>query len=131
MSAVRTEGELAEKIKKAFEEVEFVEYIIIFIDEIHELGIGDAGKSFNLYSLLLPYLESDRFQFIATTEPRNYAKIIEKNSSFARIFHKIELGPAKINDTVKILINHAIDEARFNHISTTYLAIKFLVEKCS
>ncbi len=131
LSAVRTEGELAEKIKKAFEEVEFVEDIIIFIDEIHELGIGDAGKSFNLYSLLLPYLESDRFQFIATTEPRNYAKIIEKNSSFARIFHKIELGPAKINDTVKILINHAIDEARFNHISTTYLAIKFLVEKCS
>lgn len=129
LSSVRTEGELAEKIKLAFEEVEFIEDIIIFIDEIHELGIGDAGKSFNLYSLILPYLESDRFQFIATTEPKNYAKIIERNGSFARIFHKIELGPAKVDDTIKIVTNKAIEEARYNKINTTFIAIKYLVEK--
>lgn len=129
LSSVRSEGELAEKIKQAFEEVEFIEDVIIFIDEIHELGIGDAGKSFNLYSLILPYIESDRFQFIATTEPRNYSKIIEKNGSFARIFHKIELSPAKLEDTIKILTNKAVDEARFNRVNTTFIAIKYLVEK--
>lgn len=129
LSSVRTEGELAEKINQAFGEVEFIEDIIIFIDEIHELGIGDAGKSFNLYSLLLPYLESDSFQFIATTEPRNYSKIIEKNGSFARIFHKIELSPAKVEDTIKILTNKAVNEARFNKVMTTFIAIKYLVEK--
>lgn len=129
LSAVRTEGELAEKIQRAFEEVEFIEDIVIFIDEIHELGIGDAGKSFNLFSLILPYLESDRFQFIATTEPRNYSRIIEKNGSFARIFHKIELPPAKVEDTIKILTNKAVDEARYSAVITTFLAIKYLVKK--
>lgn len=130
LASVRTEGELAEKIKQAFEEVEFIEDVIIFIDEIHDLGIGDAGRSFNLYALILPYLESDRFQFIATTEPKNYSKIIEKNGSFARIFHKIELPPANEEDTIKILSNRAIGQARFNKINTTFIAIKYLVEKC-
>lgn len=129
LSAVRTEGELAEKIQMAFEEVEFIEDIIIYIDEIHELGVGDAGKSFNLYSLLLPYLESGRFQFIATTQPRNYSKIIEKNGSFARIFHRVELPPAKTDETIKIISDRAINEARFSNIRTTYVAIKYLVTK--
>ncbi|MBI2593233.1 ATP-dependent Clp protease ATP-binding subunit [Candidatus Daviesbacteria bacterium] len=129
LSSVRTEGELAEKIKQAFEEVEFIEDVIIFIDEIHDLGIGDAGKSFNLYALILPYLESDRFQFIATSEPKNYSKIIEKNGSFARIFHKIELPPANAQDTIKILTNRAIGQARYNKINTTFIAVKYLVEK--
>lgn len=129
LSSVRTEGELAEKVNSAFQEVEFIEDIIIFIDEIHELGIGDAGKSFNLYSLLLPYLESDRFQFIATTENSNYVRIIEKNGSFARIFHKIELPPAQIPETIKVISNRAIEKAKFNHVQTTYAAILYLVEK--
>jgi ATP-dependent Clp protease ATP-binding subunit ClpA len=77
----------------------------------------------------LPYLESDRFQFIATTQPRNYSKIIEKNGSFARIFHRVELPPAKKDETVKIISGRAIDEARYNKINTTFVAIKYLVEK--
>lgn len=130
LSSVRTEGELAEKITSAFEEVEFIEDVIIFIDEIHELGMGDAGQSLNLYSLILPYLESDRFQFIATTEPKNYSRIIEKNSSFARIFHKIELPPATVSDTVQILSEQAIEEARFNKIRTTFISLKYLAQRC-
>lgn len=129
LSSVRSEGELAEKVEAAFEEVEFIEDIIIFIDEIHELGIGDAGKSFNLYSLLLPYLESDRFQFIATTEADSYARIIEKNGSFARIFHKIELPPATVEETVQIISNRAIEKAKYNGVITTYAAILYLVDK--
>lgn len=129
LSSVRTEGELAEKVNAAFEEVEFIEDVIIFIDEIHELGIGDAGSSFNLYSLLLPYLESDRFQFISTTEQENYAKIIEKNGSFARLFHKIELPSATVPETVEVITNRAVEKAKFNKIQTTYVAILYLVEK--
>lgn len=129
LSSVRTEGELAEKIRAAFEEVEYIEDIIIYVDEIHELGIGDAGKSFNLYSLLLPYLESDRFQFIATTEQDNYARIIEKNGSFARLFHKIELEAATVEETYQIISNRAIEKARYGRVTTSYAAILYLVDK--
>ncbi len=129
LSSVRTEGELAEKVKAALEEVEFIEDIIIFIDEIHELGIGEAGSSFNLFALLLPYIESDRFQFIATTEAENYARIIERNGTFARLFHKIDLPPAGIEETVQVISNRAIEKAKFNRIQTTYAAILYLVDK--
>ena len=129
LSSVRTEGELAEKIQAAFEEVEYIEDIIIYVDEIHELGLGDAGKSFNLYSLLLPYLESGRFQFIATTEQDSYARIIEKNGSFARLFHKIELQPATVEESYQVITNRAIEKARFNRITTSYAAVLYLVDK--
>jgi hypothetical protein len=69
MSAASGEGDLAAKIKSAFEEIQYVEDIIVYIDEIHNLGVGEAGASYNLYSLMLPYLESDDFQFIGSTEP--------------------------------------------------------------
>ncbi len=129
LSSVRTEGELAEKIRAAFEEVQFIEDVIIFIDEIHELGVGDAGGSLNLYSLLLPYLESDKFQFIATTEASNYSRIIERNGSFARIFHKIELPSASPEETIEVISNRSIEKAKYGGIRTTYSAIVYLVEK--
>lgn len=124
LSGVKNQGELAGRIKTIFEEVEFAQNVIVVIEEIHDLGIGEAGSTFNLYSLMLPYIESDTFQFIATTEPGNYVKILEKNGSFARLFIKVELPPASLDDTIKILESRAIAFERKNKIKTTYLAIK-------
>ncbi len=124
LSGITTEGELAQKVQDIFQDVQFVGDIIIFIDELHNLGLGEAGSNFNLYSLLLPYLESNTFQFLATTEPENYARIIEKNGSFARVFHKVELSPATEADTVLILKNEAISLARNKGITITYIALK-------
>lgn len=124
VSGVTNEGELAERIKAIFEEVEFIQNIIIFIDELHNLGVGDAGKNYNLFSLLLPYLEAGKFQFIATTEPENYARILEKNGSLIRLFHKVELNPANEEETIEILKNKAVSLAKKKRIILTYLAIK-------
>lgn len=124
LSGVKTQGELAERVKNIFDEVRFCGNIIVFVDEIHELGIGEAGSSFNLYSLLLPYIESDEFQFISTTEPKNYLRILEKNGQLARLFAKVELPPASVSDTVNILKNQAIENERWKKIKTTLPALK-------
>lgn len=131
LSSVTTEGELATKVKNAFEEAQFIENIVIFIDEFHEMGLGDAGKNFNLYSLILPYLESGDFQFIAATEEENYARILEKKSSLLRLFHKIDVPPADIADTTAILKKRAIKLRVKDKVYTSYLAIKEIAEKCS
>lgn len=128
VSGMKTQGELAERIKTIFEEVSLSQNVIIVIEEIHELGIGEAGSSLNLYSLIKPYLESDTFQFIGTTEAENYSRILEKNGSFARIFRKIELPPATVQDTLKILEDRAIEAERKNKIKITFIAIKITVE---
>lgn len=128
LSGIKTQGELAQRVKDVFEEVSFAQNIIIAIDEIHELGMGEVGSSFNLYSLMESYLEQDTFQFLGTTEPENYSKILEKNSSFARIFRKIELEPASLADTLSILEYRSIEAQRSTKVKVTFIAIKTAVE---
>ena len=128
VSGMNTQGELADRVKTIFEEVSFAQNVIIVIEEIHELGIGEAGVSLNLYSLLEPYLESDTFQFIGTTEGENYSRILEKNGAFARLFRKIELESATPKDTLDILEYRSIEAERKTKVKVTFMAIKTAVE---
>lgn len=131
LSGVTVEGELAEKVKNVFEEIQFVQNIIVYVDEIQNLGIGDAATSFNLYSLMMPYLESDTLQFLGSTEPENYAKILEKNQAFARLFTKIELPPADIKETKSILQSAALDLEFNKGVKVSLLAVKTIVDLSS
>lgn len=128
LSGIKTQGELAERVKTLFEEVSFAQNIIIVIEEIHELGMGEVGAAFNLYSLMEPFLEQDAFQFIGTTEAESYSKILEKNASFARMFRKIELEPATPLDTISILEDRSIEAERKLKIKVSLLAVKTAVE---
>lgn len=123
------EGIIAKRVKEVFREVEEAGQIILFIDDIHTLGMGDLSDRFNLYSLILPYLESEKFQFIGATDPQNYARIIEKSRDFARIFHKVELESASLEDAIEILEDRTISLAKSKRIETTFLAVKEIVEK--
>ncbi|MDD5147479.1 MAG: ATP-dependent Clp protease ATP-binding subunit [Candidatus Daviesbacteria bacterium] len=127
LSGIKSQGDLADRVKVIFEEVGFAQNVIIAIEEIHELGMGEAGGSLNLYSLMQPYLESDTFQFIGTTEAGNYSRILEKNGSFARLFRKIELSPATDQDTLAILEYRAIEAERKDKVKVTFIAIKTAV----
>lgn len=127
LSGMQTQGELAERVKTVFEEVGYAQNVIIAIEEIHELGMGEAGASLNLYSLMEPFLESDTFQFIGTTEVENYSRVLEKNGAFARIFRKVEMVPATEEDSLDILEYRAIEAERKNKVKVTFIAIKTAV----
>lgn len=124
LAGIITQGELAEKIKNIFEEVKASGNIVLYMDEIQNFGIGEAGTKYNLYSLMESYLESSDFQFVAVTDSASYTRILEKDKSFARIFTKIELPPATVAETVDILKNHAIESERYRKICTSVPAIK-------
>ncbi len=129
LSGISNEGEMAMTLKNAFSEVESIGDIIIFIGEIHELGSGDAQANCDVCSLLTPYLESDSFQFIASTEPSNYARILEKESSLTRLFHKVIVPEASESETLDIVKLRAI-EAQINQgINTTFPALSYIVHK--
>jgi ATP-dependent Clp protease ATP-binding subunit ClpC len=128
MSEITTQGQLAERVKLMFEEISFSQNVILVVEEIHNLGIGEAGVLFNLYSLLLPYIESSNIQFIGTTEPENYTRILEKNSAFARLFTKVELSGATSIETLQILEDRAIDLEKRTKLRVSFKAIKKCVE---
>lgn len=123
LAGIKSQGELAERIKNVFDEVIFSGNIIIFIDEVQNLGIGEANSEFNLYFLMLPFIESSNTQFITTTEPANYVRILEKNTPFARLFARVDLPPATLSETVEILQKRAVGVERHKKIKTSLLAI--------
>lgn len=118
LSNSEDESNLAGAVKAAFDETRDGE-IIMFIDEIQNFA--------QAYQLILPYLESSQFQFIATTENSSYSKVLERNPTLVRIFHKVNLEAASSQDSIQILQEKAIDLARLKKILVTYLAIKEIV----
>ncbi len=131
MSGIESQGQLAERVKSIFEDITYTQNVILVVEEIHNLGIGEAGAMFNLYSLMLPYIESFNIQFIGTTEPENYTRIIEKQGAFARLFTKVVLPPATDIETMQILEDKSIDIEKNRKIRVSYLAIKKAVELSS
>ncbi len=128
LSGITAQGDLAQRVKDIFEEVAFAQNIIVVIDEIHELGLGEAGTNLNLLGLMENYIEEDSFQFIGTTEPENYVKILEKNASLIRNFRKIEIEPASAFDTLNILEFRGIEAQRKLKVKVTFIALKTCVE---
>lgn len=128
MSLMASEGDLAQRVKEIFQEAAYAENVILYIDEIHNLGLGQAGTEFNLYSLMQPFLESSKLQFIGSTDPASYTKVLERNGSFARIFHKVDVPLASAEETRLVLYKRCIDLARYQKIHVSYLAIKEMVE---
>ncbi len=128
LSGVKTEGDLAQNLKMAFEELEFVQNTLVVIDEIQNFGMGEAGDNLNLYALLLPFLESENLQFIVTSPPQDFDKIIAKQKTFARVFTKVELPPATPTESLEILKYQAIKIEREQKIGFSYLALKEIVE---
>ncbi|MDO8429589.1 MAG: ATP-dependent Clp protease ATP-binding subunit [Candidatus Daviesbacteria bacterium] len=131
LSGVTSQGQLAERLAVVFEEVENSGNIVVFVDEIQNLGLGEAGSQFNLFSLIRPYIESTNTQFIASTDYQNYTEIIEAHSNFTRLFNKIELPQASIAETLDILKNRAVEYERFKNIKTTILALEKICELSS
>lgn len=128
LSGMKTQGDLADRVKTIFAEVAFAGNIILVIEEIHNLGIGEAGTLMNLYSLIQPYIENSGFQFIATTEQENYTRILEKNGSLIRLFTKVELPPAIESETVEILEDRAIEIEQRKRVRVSLLALKKTVQ---
>jgi ATP-dependent Clp protease ATP-binding subunit ClpC len=131
IAGIGREGELASRIKEVLEEAEFAGNIIIYIDEIHNLGLGEVGDNLNLYAMLTPYFESSNLQFLASTEAENYARVMEKNSALVGVFHKIELTPASKEETIEILKEQAVELIRYKGIYLSYKAIKDLADLSS
>ncbi len=126
-SGITVQGELAQRLEAVFAEVEYGQDLILFIDEIHNLGIGDAGSDLNLYGLMSPFLESGKFQFIGSTEEGNYAEIIRKNGSFSRLFHKVLVPQATVSETLETIEIRAIELWFKKGIASTFLGLKELV----
>jgi ATP-dependent Clp protease ATP-binding subunit ClpA len=99
----RYRGEFELRFQRVLDEVLSQPNIIIFIDEIHNLGgTGSAEGSLDAANILKPVLSRSGFQCIGATTTKEYGKI-EKDPALNRRFQPIKVKEPSIDDTVSIL----------------------------
>ena len=90
VAGTKYRGEFEERINKIICELENVNNIILFIDEIHTLvGAGGADGAIDAANILKPYLARGKIKIIGATTKEEYCKYIEKERALDRRFQKI------------------------------------------
>ena len=99
----RYRGEFELRFQRVLDEVLAQPNIIIFIDEIHNIGgTGSAEGSLDAANILKPVLSRSGFQCIGATTTKEYQRI-EKDPALNRRFQPIRVKEPTIDQTVQIL----------------------------
>jgi len=99
----RYRGEFELRFQRVLDEVLAQPHIIIFIDEIHNIGgTGSAEGSLDAANILKPVLSRSGFQCIGATTTKEYERI-EKDPALNRRFQPIQVKEPTIEQTVQIL----------------------------
>ena len=90
VSGTKYRGEFEERIIKMLKEVEEVNDVIIFIDEIHTLvGAGGAEGAIDASNILKPALARGKVNIIGATTTMEYKKFIEDDKALSRRFQTV------------------------------------------
>ena len=104
LAGAKYRGEFEERLKKAIDEVQKHDDMIIFIDEIHTLvGAGATEGAMDAANILKPALARGEFQVVGATTLDEYKKHIEKDAALERRFQPVLVGEPSEEDTLEIL----------------------------
>ena len=104
LAGAKYRGEFEERLKKAIDEVQQHDDMIIFIDEIHTLvGAGATEGAMDAANILKPALARGEFQVIGATTLDEYKKHIEKDAALERRFQPVQVGEPNEEDALEIL----------------------------
>lgn len=104
LAGAKYRGEFEERLKKAIDEVQQHDDMIIFIDEIHTLvGAGSTEGAMDAANILKPALARGEFQVIGATTLDEYKKHIEKDAALERRFQPVQVGEPNEEDALEIL----------------------------
>ena len=104
LAGAKYRGEFEERLKKAIDEVQQHDDMIIFIDEIHTLvGAGATEGAMDAANILKPALARGEFQVIGATTLDEYKKHIEKDAALERRFQPVQVGEPNEENALEIL----------------------------
>lgn len=127
----RYRGEFELRFQRVLDEVLAQPNIIIFIDEIHNIGgAGSAEGSLDAANILKPVLSRSGFQCIGATTTKEYQKI-EKDPALNRRFQPIKVKEPTIEDTVHILYGLRPSLEAFHNVEIMPGALRLSAELAS
>ena len=104
IAGTKYRGEFEEKLSKIITELETVDNIILFIDEIHTIvGAGGAEGAIDASNILKPALARGKIKCIGATTVNEFKNTIEKDKALDRRFQKVYVTAPNEEET-KIII---------------------------
>ena len=132
VAGAKYRGEFEERLKKAIDEVQKHDDMIIFIDELHTLiGAGASEGSMDAANILKPALARGTFQVIGATTLDEYKKNIEKDAALERRFQPVLVGEPSEEEALEILKGLRDRYEAFHKAKITDEALKAAVELSS
>ncbi|MDP6533063.1 MAG: ATP-dependent Clp protease ATP-binding subunit [Candidatus Marinimicrobia bacterium] len=143
VAGTKYRGQFEERMKTIMVELETVDNVVLFIDEVHTLvGAGGASGSLDASNMFKPALARGELHCIGATTLDEYRKYIEKDGALERRFQKIMINPPTVDESIQIL-NGLKDKYEKHHsvmyepdaieacvhLSNRYISDKFLPDK--
>ena len=143
VAGTKYRGQFEERMKTIMVELEKMDNLILFIDELHTLvGAGGSSGSLDASNMFKPALARGDIHCIGATTLDEYRKHVEKDGALERRFQVINVAPPTVDESVKILQglqsgyekhhNVKYDDAAIKScvfLSDRYISDKFLPDK--
>jgi ATP-dependent Clp protease ATP-binding subunit ClpA len=127
----RYRGEFELRFQRVLDEVLEQPHIILFIDEIHNIGgTGSAEGSLDAANILKPVLSRSGFQCIGATTTKEYERI-EKDPALNRRFQPIRVKEPTVNETIDILYGLRPSLEAFHNVDIMPGAMRLAAELSS
>merc|ERR1711939_1043059 len=106
IAGTKYRGQFEERMRALMLELESVDDVIVFIDELHTIvGAGGASGSLDAANMFKPALARGEIQCIGATTLDEYRQYIEKDGALARRFQMVMVDATTPEETVQILEN--------------------------
>jgi ATP-dependent Clp protease ATP-binding subunit ClpA len=130
LAGTRYRGDFEERLKAVINELQSMDNVVLFIDEIHTvIGAGaTSGGAMDASNLLKPALSSGELRCIGSTTYKEYRNQFEKDRALVRRFQKIDVNEPSIDDAIKILKGLKPYYEEYHKVKYTPEAIKAAVE---
>ncbi|NQZ13802.1 MAG: ATP-dependent Clp protease ATP-binding subunit ClpA [Alphaproteobacteria bacterium] len=130
LAGTRYRGDFEERLKAVLKELENMDDVVLFIDEIHTIiGAGaTSGGAMDASNLLKPSLANGALRCIGSTTYKEYRNHFEKDRALVRRFQKIDVVEPTIDEAIEILKGLKTYYQDHHKIEYTDEAIKGAVE---
>ena len=130
LAGTRYRGDFEERLKAVMTELQAMDNVVLFIDEIHTIiGAGaTSGGAMDASNLLKPALANGGLRCIGSTTYKEYRNQFEKDRALARRFQKIDVEEPSIDDAIRIIKGLKPYYEEHHKVKYTAEAIKAAVE---